>query len=232
MKKYLIYQINIQSPELHGDLPFYDICIDSVSKYCEFYGIDHIVQEECLLGWHPYFEKLNALPYLDRYDKVLILDADVFITRLAPNIFDEDTGNFSAVIERELPLTPVYFDKIRRYSDKIYRSLDGDWKWDENGAEFFNAGVMVLSGIEEDPRGFLDRFKHIKADGQDQTLFNLWVKTSNLDFKHLDWRWNVLYGAVEDISQAYFVHFFLYYAMPEKGNEIAEIIREIVEFHK
>jgi len=222
----LIYQVNI------GSTSFFDECIDSVSRYCKWYGIDHIVQTESLLDLPPHFEKLGAFSYLGEYEKVLILDADVFITRLAPNIFDCDDAEFSAVIERDLPLTPVYRDKIRRYTDENYRSLtDVDWDWDESGAEFFNTGVCLLRGTKT-PSG-LERFLENNYWNRtyDQTFLNWWVKSCGVDFNRLDWRWNALYGAVDDIAEAYFVHFFLSYAMPRGGAEIPEIIQGIVEFH-
>ena len=249
----LIYQVSI------GDVPaFYDECIASVARYCHRHGIIHIVQTEPILkiaplqsqrstnanrlGYLPIYEKENALDYFDRYEKVAVIDADVYATDKAPDIFAESVTDFAGVIEREMPLTPKYFDKIRKYSEGQYRRLDDvDWKWNDNGAEFFNMGVMLMNGgIAEYLNGdtseqFIRRpefERFVNGDGHwrwstDQTLLNWWVKGSGMTVKHLDWRWNALYGAVRDVTQAYFVHFFLSAKMPHKGAEIPEIIRSL-----
>jgi len=248
--KHLIYQVCV------GETPaFYDDCIASVKRYAVRHGCDHIVQVEptlkiapldsqrsdnaLRLGYLPIYEKEAALAYFDEYDKILILDADVYIKTLAPNIFDECETDFSGVVEREMPLNSAYFDKIRKYSEGQYRPLpEIDWKWNDNGAEFFNMGMMLMdksitkhlngeTPLEFIRRSEFERFvngeKHWKWS-TDQTLLNYWVKDSGMTVKHLDWRWNALYGFV-DVSEAFFVHFFLSAKMPRKGAEIPEIIR-------
>lgn len=246
----LIYQVAV------GDVPaFYWDCIDSVARYCERVGCDHVVQREPLLriapvksarsenalrlGYLPILEKENALSFLNEYDKVLVLDADVFIRDIAPDIFAQTDAPFAGVVEREMPLTPRYFDKIRKYSRGQYETLtDVDWKWDDNGAEFFNMGLMLLDrGIlpyigGQTPEQFLRRQefeRFINGEGHwrwstDQTLLNWWVKRAGMEAAHLDWRWNALYGAVTDVAEAFFVHFFLSAKMPRRGEEIPDII--------
>ena len=70
---YLIYQVAV-GPESE----LYEICIDSVARYCERFGIKHMVQREpklCIapvhsqrsdnalrLGYLPIFEKEKRLP--------------------------------------------------------------------------------------------------------------------------------------------------------------------------
>jgi hypothetical protein len=250
---YLIYQANV------GDTPdFYNDCIDSVARYCYWNGYMHIVQTEPLLkispiasqrsananrlGYLPIYEKENAFKYFDRYEKVAVLDADIYIRDNAPRIFAESDADFAGVIEREMPLTGEYFTKIRKYSEGQYRRLDDvDWRWNADGAEFFNMGVMVMDrGIAKHLRGdtpeqFVRRpefERFVNGEGHwrwstDQTLLNWWVKKSGMTVKHLDWRWNALYGGVRDVTQAYFVHFFLSAKMPCKGAEIPEIIRSL-----
>jgi hypothetical protein len=250
-KQHLIYQVCVgETP------PFYNDCIESVKRYAIRVGCDHIVQTEptlsvtpinsqrsknaLRLGYLPIYEKEAALGHFDQYDKILILDADVFVRNLSPNIFDICDTDFSGVVEREMPLDVAYFNKIRKYSEGQYRPLEHeiDWNWDENGAEFFNMGVMLLDkGITkylngQTPEQFIrrpefERFvngeRHWKWS-TDQTLLNYWVKDSGMTVKHLDWRWNALYGSV-DVKEAFFVHFFLSAKMPRKGAEIPEIIQ-------
>lgn len=244
----LIYQVNI------GKTPaFYDLCIESVARYAERVSARHIVQTEPILriapkksarsenalrmGFLPIYEKENALDYLDRYAQVLILDADVYVRESAPDIFDHN-ADFCGVVERDMPLTVQYFDKIRKYSQGQYGSLaDVDWKWNENGAEFFNMGVMLLGDVRkylngQTPGQFLRRpefERFVNGEGHwrwstDQTLLNYWVKASGMSVKNLDWKWNALYGAVRDVTPAHFVHFFLSAKMPRGGAEVPDII--------
>ena len=248
---YLIYQACV------GNTPsFYDDCIASVARYCDRYGCMHIVQREPKLriaplksqrstnanrlGYLPIYEKECAFGEFDRFEKILILDADIYVKDNAPDIFKESVTDFAGVIEREMPLTGEYFTKIRKYSEGQYRRLDDvDWRWDGNGAEFFNMGLMLMDkGIVkylngETPEQFLRRpefERFVNGEGNwkwstDQTLLNWWVKKSGMTVKHLDWRWNALYGGVRDVTEAYFVHFFLSAKMPRKGAEIPDIIR-------
>jgi len=246
----LIYQVRVGE-----DRPFYDACIESVRQYADRVGADHIVQRDAVLriaptrsarsenalrlGYLPIYEKENALGYLDRYEQVLILDADVYVKATAPDIFAQSTTDFAGVVERDMPLTAQYFNKIRKYSKGQYELLaDVDWKWNADGAEFFNMGVMLLgSGIRrflrgETPGEFLRRpefERFVNGEGHwrwstDQTLLNWWVKSSGMSVTRLDWRWNALYGAVADVSAAHFVHFFLSAKMPRGGAEIPSII--------
>ena len=118
-----------------------------------------------------------------------------------------------------------------------------DWKWKDSGAEFFNMGVMVLNKrIEkylkgETPKQFINRprFKPF-VDGMgawkwstDQTLLNTWVKEEKMSLKHLDFRWNGLYTGIkpEATKQAYFVHFFLKDKLPNRGENVEELMKAV-----
>jgi hypothetical protein len=239
--KTLIYQVYVgKRSEL------YDQCIDSVKQYCKKYNIDHEVQRHPLLmikpdvfltnrhpraweqhgGFLPIFEKENAFNYLKSYDKVAIIDADIFIRENAPNIFDELTEefDFGGVVERDMPLTESQKSKVKSYSQAQYSTIKNvDWKWNKGGAEYMNMGVMVMNKSiskylnGETPRQFLNRsrFKPF-VDGignwkwsTDQTLLNTWIKEDKIKTKHLNWKWNGLYGVNTQIKDCHFVHFFL-----------------------
>jgi hypothetical protein len=259
MKKHLMYQVYLGEQN-----NLYNTCIGSVHQYCNKHGIDHIVQKDAILkiipdlktsnrslqsfqrlGYLPIFEKENALSYLNEYDSVAIIDADVYIRQNAPFIFNEiETYDFAAVVEREMPITSKYANKIKSYSKGQYSSLtDVDWKWNDRGAEFMNMGVMVLNKSilkhlrDETPYQFIRRpeFKRF-VDGisnwkwsTDQTLLNYWIKKENMNVKNLSWKWNALYTAIDNqsLKESYFVHFFLRDHLPNKGNDIEAIIKDI-----
>ena len=258
--KRLIFQVAVGKPN-----KLYELCIKSVAEYCKKYQIEHIVLREpklkiqpdinrtgrskqavSRLGYLPIYEKENAFEYLRTHDQVCIVDSDIYIKAIAPNIFDllPFDCSFGGVIERQMPLTKKYFNKIRKYSRNAFKNLtDVNWKWNTNGAEFFNMGLMLMNKNiswylkNETPKQFLSRpeFKDF-VDGvgfykwsTDQMLLNWWVKTEKMTVKHLDWKWNALYTAVEDnkLKEAYFVHFFLKDLLPNKGEEIESLLKKI-----
>jgi hypothetical protein len=116
-----------------------------------------------------------------------------------------------------------------------------DWKWNVLGAEFMNMGVMVLNkSIEkylngETPKQFLSRprFKPF-VDGlgpwkwsTDQTLLNTWIREEKMNIKNLDWKWNGLYSANTKIQECNFVHFFLKDLLPERGENVEKLMKDI-----
>lgn len=252
-ESHLIYQVAVE-----GAQDKFAPCIESVISYADRIGARHICQTEPRLriapvksarsanalrfGYLPIYEKENAFSFLHEYTSVLILDADVYVRESAPDIFKESAADFAGVVEREMPLTPRYFDKIRKYSKGQYETLkDVDWKWNQDGAEFFNMGVMLLNSsirrhlYGQDPEEFIRRpefERFVNGEGHwkwstDQTLLNYWVKQSGMTTHHLDWRWNALYGAVGNVSDAHFVHFFLSDKLPRRGAEIPDLIRQL-----
>lgn len=256
MKK-MIYQVYVGE-----QLRLYDYCVASVARYCKKYGFDHIVQKEPILkitpdvsvtgrssasygrlGYLPIYEKENAFAYLDQYDMIAIVDSDIFIREGAPNIFDEirpDT-EFAAVVERDMPLTPQYFHKIRSYSQEQYSSLtDVDWQPNTNGYEFMNMGLIVVTNKllprlnGQTPLEFIRRpeFKGF-VDGlglwkwsTDQTLLNYWIRKDKIRYQKLNWRWNALYKGIQDfyLKDSNFIHFFLKDHLPQRGENIQQVI--------
>jgi len=133
--KRLIYQVCLGEAK---NSKLYKFCIQSVKEYCQNHGIDHIIQDKPILrikpdifltnrsplayekhgGFLPIYEKENAFAHLKNYDQIAIIDADIFIRKDSPNIFDDLTSeyDFAACCEREMPITNDYSKKISDYS--------------------------------------------------------------------------------------------------------------------
>lgn len=260
--KRLIYQVAVGKPS-----KLYEHCIESVSNYCKNHGIGHIVQREPVYrikpdpfnsgrskesyekygGYLPIFEKEVAFDYLNDYDQIAIIDADIYIRTEAPNVFD-DFGTdkaFGAVIEREMPIENWYREKIINYSRMQYGHLHNnktDFKLNQLGFEFANMGVILLNSESFLPylkgqsgKQFLQRaeFKDF-VDGvgpwkwsTDQTLLNTFVRKYNVPFKRMHWKWNGLYTANSRIKECHFVHFFLKDKLPNKGEDVKSLMRQI-----
>jgi hypothetical protein len=258
--KRLIYQVAVGNQSR-----LYDYCTNTVKQYSIKYNIDYIKQTEPILkimpdilvtnrskeaisrfGYLPIYEKENAFDYLKDYDQIAIIDSDILIKDNSPNIFDELPLNydFGGVVEREMPITDQYRNKIKNYSMGQYGNLtDIDWKWNGAGAEFINMGLMVFNKSllnylkNENAREFISRPEFKKfVDGignwkwsTDQTLLNYWIRKENMNIKNMDWKWNCLYKGVKDeaLKHAHFIHFFLKDHLPNKGENIEELIQTL-----
>jgi len=261
--KRIIYQVYVGNRS-----KLYDHCVASVADYCKEHDIEHVVQRQPILrvkpdvfatnrskesyekhgGFLPIFEKENAFKYLWTHDQVAIVDADIWIRPGSPNIFEKVPMeyDFGGVVEREMPCTPQYYQKITNYSRMQYSNLKQvDWKWNEYGGELFNMGMMVLNKsmayfLKSTPSAaaFLQQAKYkdfIDGIGNwkwstDQTLLNYWVKEERMKTKHLTFHWNGLFSAIpeERIRQANFVHFFLKDKLPARGENVKQLM-EMVE---
>lgn len=263
--KRLIYQVCLGEAK---SSKLYAHCIESVSQYCNTHGFDHIVQKSPVLriapdpfmsnrskeacskhgGFLPIFEKEVAFDFLDQYDQIAIIDADIYIRDDSPNIF-EDFGTehaFGAVAEREMKCESWYVSKIKNYSTMQYSSLNSkniDFKWDQNyGFEFYNMGMILINSEKFKPylqgqtaKEFLTRVEFmdfINGKGTwkwstDQTLLNYFLKKYNVPTKHMNGKWNGLFTAVKNIKDCHFVHFFLKDKLPERGENIDKLMEAI-----
>lgn len=196
------------------------------------------------LGYLPIFEKENAFDYLDRYDQIAIIDSDVWIRPTAPSIFDDikPYTEMAAVLEYMMPITDEYKKKIHNYSIMQYRSLGDKMKnkLPDGSYEFCNMGVMVITSHLRDrlhgltAKEFLtqNRFQDF-VDGvgtwkwsTDQTLLNFWMQYETL-WQPLEWKWNGLYTANTRIKECHFVHFFLKDKLPERGENVKELMKHV-----
>lgn len=261
--KRLIYQVCLGR---QTDSKLYRTCIDSVAEYAARHGIEHRVQRTPILkikpdpftsnrskesygkhgGFLPIYEKENAFDLIDDYDQIAIIDADIFIREDAPNIFDEmeEDKAWGSVVEREMPITEKYKQKITNYSHMQYQTLHTITSFKPNnlGYEFFNMGMIVLNCENfkpylngDDAKKFITRmeFKSF-VDGRgawkwstDQTLLNYFLKKYEVPTQHLSHVWNGLYGANTKIDDCHFVHFFLKDLLPNQGENVEELMKKI-----
>jgi len=198
-------------------------------------------------GFLPIYEKENAFDELDNYDQIAIVDSDIYIREDAPNIF-EDFGTknaFGCVFEREMPINDNYKMKIRNYSQMQYERLQSpinDFKPNECGFEFANMGLILLNCEKFKPflggdsaHKFLSRVEFQDfVDGKyawkwstDQTLLNFFLKKYDVPVKHMDAKWNGLFGANTQIESCHFVHFFLKDLLVDQGENVEELMKKI-----
>jgi len=256
----LIYQVKL------GNSKLYDTCCKSVRDYANKIGATYIRQTEPILNIKPdpgntnrslecqmrevplpIFEKENAFDYRDRFDQICVIDADVYIRPNAEYDIFEDFGTehaFGAVVEREMPITQIYMDKIKNYSRMQYGQWPDLFPIDfATGSEFMNMGVMIFNSKlldsylgTESAKEFLGRSDFKKfVDGvgpfkwsTDQTLLNWWIKDTGMSYKKMHWKYNGLYTANTKINECQFVHFFLKDKLPNRGENVDQLLKDIM----
>ena len=260
MKK-LIYQVYTGK---RSDL--YDHCTQSVKEYADRIGAHYLIQREPILriapdifttnrsresyekygGFLPIYEKENAFAYLDSYDQIAIIDADIFVRPDCDECLFSASGtdcDFAGVIERTMPITHEYQNKIHNYSRMQYqhRGIAELFDWNNLGADFYNMGLMVINKSiskylhNQTPEQFIRRpeFKNF-VDGMgpwkwstDQTLLNYWVKKERMIVNNLNWKWNGLFTANTNIKECNFIHFFLKDKLPNRGENVQDLMSMI-----
>lgn len=263
--KRLIFQVCVGE---QASSRLYQKCMESVVEYCLRHNIDYEKLSKPKLkiapdpfmnnrsreatakhgGFLPIFEKENAFDFLDEYDQIAIIDADIFIREDAPNIF-EDFGTdhaWGSVCEREMPMETWYQNKIQNYSQMQYHSLHTvkniNFKPNKLGYEFFNMGMILLNSQLFKPflkgqtaKQFLNRAEFMDfINGTmhwkwstDQTLLNYFLKKYKVPTKHMDAKWNGLYTAHSNIKECHFVHFFLKDKLPDGGENVDALMESI-----
>lgn len=199
------------------------------------------------LGYLPIYEKENAFDYIDEFDQIAIIDSDVWVRpndKEPVSIFESmsDKAAISASIESTMPITNQYTQKIQNYSRMQYSNLFPKEMMGPKGYPFANMGVMVLNSKNFKPflkgqnaKEFISRYEFQDfVDGKgawkwstDQTLLNWWIWKYQIPFQNLDWRFNGLFGANTKINECHFVHFFLKDKLPEKGENIEELFKNV-----
>lgn len=260
MKK-LIYQVYTGKRSA-----LYDHCTQSVKEYADRIGAHYLIQREPILriapdifttnrsresyekygGFLPIYEKENAFAYLDSYDQIAIIDADIFIRPDCDECLFSASGtdcDFAGVIERTMPITHEYQNKIHNYSRMQYqhRGIAELFDWNNLGADFYNMGLMVINKSiskylhNQTPEQFIRRpeFKNF-VDGMgpwkwstDQTLLNYWVKKERMIVNNLNWKWNGLFTANTNIKECNFIHFFLKDKLPNRGENVQDLMSMI-----
>jgi lipopolysaccharide biosynthesis glycosyltransferase len=199
------------------------------------------------LGYLPIYEKENAFSYIDKYDQIAIIDSDIYIKNNAPNIFEDIDLNyaFGAVLERDMPNSKKQKSKVLKYSNNSFKHFtDVKFDWNQLGADYYNMGLMLINSRNFAPylngqtpseffkrpefKDFIDGIGYYKWS-TDQILLNWWIKKENIKTKNLDWRWNGLYRGIETkyLNEVYFVHFFLKDLLPNRGENIKELLTEV-----
>jgi len=207
---------------------------EAMKKYSDKCGADFIKITHPIINFHSiYFEKFFFIDLLERYDRVLYLDADVLVTPNAKNIFDEypdeeffvayNETDYNENMDRDFcvnPLLPYY----------------PNWPIDNKGKlRYFNSGVMLLS------KGHLKYLKDFRNVPNipgvinifpDQTYLNYIISSNNVPFIDLDYLFNRMHLGKKDESGERFNSNFIHYAGPDMYGNGDKYETMVVDYNK
>lgn len=136
-------------------------CMKTVKRYAKNVGYEYILEKKHFLpDWDPHWQifKVFETKEYDQYDKIICLDADVFIENTRDLVFDK-YNEFSACLEVD--------------NDRIHRRPEYK-KWGKN---YFNSGILVFTkeSIEairnNSPEKYRKKYKNT-IPGRDQMALN------------------------------------------------------------
>ncbi len=150
-----------------------------------------------------HFAKFDLLTAMadQGFDKILYVDADIYIKQAAPNIFDYYTAAAFSEIPHPRP------DWVAKPVQWIRDNLVPDWPADR----YFNTGVMVISGDHLKSLAELVR-DAVPRQGvyYEQDQLNVLMREAGFPQERLDQKWNQFCGpqwiTPERAAEAYFLH--------------------------
>jgi lipopolysaccharide biosynthesis glycosyltransferase len=203
MNKSAIFTIAI------NDLDYFKYTLPTIHRYAEKTGSDFIELEKKAIDFYDLnYEKYYLIELLNKYERVLHLDADVIVTPNARNIFklypDENkvyayNENGIGVMNRDSFVEDV-------------RPCGMNWHKANGRYIYFNAGVVLLSGTH---KSIFDDYKTIPIDRSvglsSQTLLNYFVAKNNVPYQDIGYLFNRMYlgntDAYNDRYEADFIHY-------------------------
>lgn len=202
MSKYALFTVGC-------NLSYTDVTVPFMKEYCKRYNLDFVITTESKIPnynkhIHAAFDRYDIYNLLDKYDRVVYVDADIIIKKNAPNIFDivpED--KFGVYYESDNFDRNCFIDVVKTYYN--YHGL----------TRYFNSGVMVASKIHKDifnMQKVAEYFKqpHIKHGiVTDQDYLNVRVHHDKISTHSLTYKYNFLVNGMSRnlVELSHFIHF-------------------------
>lgn len=182
-------------------------CIESQQRYAKKIGVEFYVSNTWK-NWNNDLktdsDKRHIVQLLKNYDKVLYLDADVFIKEDSPDIFEFYKENNKLIIYNEIMYNNVNMDK---YIQKCVDKYNIEWKKTNNHYDWLNAGVMLCSKGHERVFNY-DKEDFFKFEDMpmiyDMPYMHKNIYDNNIQVEYLDKRFNTM---VYFEDNGYFLHF-------------------------
>jgi ADP-heptose:LPS heptosyltransferase len=145
-----------------------DIALPSLEHYAHKTGADLvIISEPKINGYSPHFEKFQMAELLDKYDRIVYVDADTLIHPACPDLFNLVPVDHVGVVPDSQDGQWHNLNRINEIMNS--QQVLGFVNW---GSGYFNSGVMVFS---KEHKGLFDEPENrtrIQSTFLDQTILN------------------------------------------------------------
>jgi hypothetical protein len=204
-QRLLLFTVAIPAPEKPWLTECFSICHDTMARYALRIGADLLTIHQRRLGHvsrFPHVEKFNVRDYLDRYDRVLFLDSDVFIKPTAPNIFDICGETNKLYILDQVDHLDGYPD-VKNWHDYCHAFLRS--KSPAMPRIYYNTGVMLMSRQHQ---GIFDTQGYFDGPAWEQEFLIYRIVQRGDAVAKLPWEFNTIlrYSTAAHKEQAHFLH--------------------------
>tara|TARA_Y100001963_G_C6770935_1_gene444821 strand:- start:434 stop:1171 length:738 start_codon:yes stop_codon:yes gene_type:complete len=201
MNKNIVFIVNLPEAKKPGRNQPYQYSVKSWKTWCdknncELYVLEDRIYPESQMNanWHKLFvfQLLNASNI--EYDQILIADADTMIHPDAPNVFELTNNKFCAV--HNFGSYDWVCRSIENYKKHLFPNVNVKL------FDYFNSGIMIVNKkhnnfFEKIIKYYLDNSEKIiilqdkYQVGTDQPVLNFFVQQENIEYKQLEYKWNM-----------------------------------------
>ena len=187
------------------------ITVPRIEAYAKRVGADFIVLGKTTISdqLSPYFEKMQLFGYLDHYEQILFIDADILITPRAANLFEYCADDMVSAVS----VNNVYKDVNTEHENLA--SLLGEVDWT---LPYFNSGVVMFTqqhrALLNTTDGLIEKWIEGKARTNkrglnDQSIFNYRVNQLKIPMNYIDKSFNFTkaWGLFEHRFSMNFIHY-------------------------
>lgn len=184
-------------------------CVESQKEYAQKVRADFLVRT----NWQNWNEDLKTdcekryiIDLLEYYDKVLYLDADVFIKKDSPDIFKKYENNNNLIIYNEVLYNNVQMDD---HIIKLVNKYQINWNITKGHYDWLNAGVILATKNRMHELAFYyNKADFFKIDSMpmiyDMPFMHHNIYMNKIPVSFLDEKFNTM---VYFHSNGYFLHF-------------------------
>lgn len=201
MSKNIVFIVNLPETKKQGRNQPYQLSVDSWKGWCDKNGHELFVLTERIYdesfmnaNWHKLFVyQLLEANDID-YDQIMIVDADTMIHPNAPDVFKETEHKFCAI--HNYGSYDWVCRSIENYKKHLFPDVDVPL------FEYFNSGVIICNKKHKDFYNKIIEFYLENQEkicilqskygvGTDQPVLNFFVQQENIEYKQLQYKWNM-----------------------------------------
>jgi lipopolysaccharide biosynthesis glycosyltransferase len=211
----------------------FDLTMPTIKSYAGKMHADFLVADSISVFSLPHYEKLKIHDYLDRYDRIIYLDADVLVRKDCPNLFDVVPENRLGMCNESgnNAWHPDTAD-FRNHMEKRMRNAADFYGVDYHGLHYnktcyWNTGVMVVSKGHKDI--FIKPAREYALLCKDQDYLNLRILQTGIKMHDIGIRFNRM--SFKTYPQDRTGSFIIHYASGENEKSI-DIIKSDLQAWK